>query len=104
MTSFYVWLYIWNHASLLKPKLHTPANSFDYPSLPPPIAIYVDYEKVHQFSVMNIFESMFLQQNIYRLPVYNHIKHNHFHNILEVFDVLLNFLFTKSETIRVYYL
>ena len=28
---------------------------------------------------------------------------NHFHNILRLFDVLLNFLFTTSETRRDYY-
>ena len=29
---------------------------------------------------------------------------NHFHNILRLFDVLPNFSFTTSETIRDYYL
>ena len=31
-------------------------------------------------------------------------KYNHFHNILRLFDVLPNFLFTTSETMRSYYL
>ena len=30
--------------------------------------------------------------------------YNHFHNILKVFDVLPNFLFATSETMRDYYL
>ena len=29
---------------------------------------------------------------------------NHFHNILRLFDVLTNFIFTTTETIRDYYL
>ena len=29
--------------------------------------------------------------------------YNHFHNILRLFDVLLTFLFTTSETMRGYY-
>ena len=29
--------------------------------------------------------------------------HNHFHNILRLFDVLSNFPFTTSETMRDYY-
>ena len=36
--------------------------------------------------------------------VYNCITHNNFHNILRLFDVLLNFLFTKSEMMHVDYL
>ena len=31
-------------------------------------------------------------------------RYNHFHNILRLFDVLPIFLFTKSETMRRYYL
>ena len=30
--------------------------------------------------------------------------HNRFHNILRLFDILPNFLFTTSETMRDYYL
>ena len=30
--------------------------------------------------------------------------YNHFHNILRLFDVLINFPFTTSETMRDYYL
>ena len=51
--------------------------------------------------------SLFLQ-----LAFYNYLFsiftlswfYNHFHNILRLFDVLPNFLFTKSETICDYYL
>ena len=32
------------------------------------------------------------------------LQDNHFHNILRLFDVLPNFLFTTSETMRDYYL
>ena len=32
------------------------------------------------------------------------VHHNHFHNILRLFDVLQTFPFTTSETIRDYYL
>ena len=32
------------------------------------------------------------------------IAHNHFHNILRLFDVLTNFPFTTNETMRDYYL
>ena len=32
------------------------------------------------------------------------VSDNHFHNILRLFDVLTNFLFTKSETMRYFYL
>ena len=34
----------------------------------------------------------------------DYMSHNHFHNILRRFDVLPTFLFTKSETMRDYYL
>ena len=30
--------------------------------------------------------------------------YNHFYNILRLFDILPNFAFTKSETVRHYYL
>ena len=30
-------------------------------------------------------------------------SYNHFHNILRLFDVLINFPFTASETMRNYY-
>ena len=30
--------------------------------------------------------------------------YNHFHNVLRLFDVLINFPFTASETMRDYYL
>ena len=32
------------------------------------------------------------------------IVDNHFHNVLTLFDVLPNFAFTASETMRYYYL
>ena len=49
------------------------------------------------------------QYNIFVLAWFTTSKaeldfYNYFHNILRPLDVLLNFLFTKSETMRDYYL
>ena len=38
------------------------------------------------------------------LRKYGNLFHNHFHNILRLFDVLPNCPFTTSETMRDYYL
>ena len=35
---------------------------------------------------------------------HQNLNQNHFHNILRLFDGSQNFLFTKSETMRDYYL
>ena len=37
-------------------------------------------------------------------PIIEIIAHNHFHNILRLFDVLTNFPFNTNETMRDYYL
>ena len=42
--------------------------------------------------------------NIYQAPWYIKGTYNHFHNILRLFNVLTNFPFTTSETMRDYYL
>ena len=42
--------------------------------------------------------------NIYRPPWYIKGTYNHFLNILRLFNVLTNFPFTTSETMRDYYL
>ena len=44
-------------------------------------------------------------QKIWATEIWNwNLNYNQFHNILRLFDVLPNFPFTTSETIRDYYL
>ena len=45
-----------------------------------------------------------LQQCRKRAETKSHKDYNQFHNILKLFDVLPNFLFTTSETVCAYYL
>ena len=54
---------------------------------------------------LNIYIMLFKYAlNIYEDHRHISIIYNHFHNILILFDVLPNFPFTTSETMRDYYL
>ena len=47
---------------------------------------------------------LILLQNGLPTPTSETFAYNHFHNILRLFDILPNFIFTTGETMRDYYL
>ena len=60
--------------------------------------IYI-YNADHNLLHYNILLQVRFIKNKLEFDIYNH-----FHNILRLFDVLTNFFFTTSETMRDYYL
>ena len=69
-----------------------------------------DKEIIHEEKSIKILEILGLIDNMneyfkkYGQRKHNSIICNHFHNILRLFNVLPNFLFTTSETMPNYYL
>ena len=64
--------------------------------------IQLNYQLFFVMCLLNSYLKTF--SIFFQIKIVQRTSHNHNHNILRLFDVLPNFSFTTSETMRYYYL